>query len=295
MTRREKRRPLESLLFILGHPLGHSLSPAMHNGVIRRLGLPLRYVPIDLPPERGSLAAFLRVVRAANFLGGNVTIPYKEEAADKADDRSEAVAFCGAANLLRVRKGRLLADNTDGPGFLDALSGAGWGKRFRRIVLLGAGGSARGIAYALGRAGAREMTVLNRTPARARAVARDLAACFPGLAVAALPLGPEEMARSFRGVDLIVQCTSLGLTAEWERFPVERVEKSSHFADIVYRREGTPLVRALGKRGVPVLDGLPMLAHQAARSFEAWTGRRVPPERFLSLARRAMTARRIGP
>ena len=92
----------------------------MHNGVIARLGLPLHYVPLDLPP--GHLRRFLRIVRAGNFLGGNVTIPYKEEAAALADTRSEAVEACGAANTLVVREGKLHAENTDGQGFLDALA-----------------------------------------------------------------------------------------------------------------------------------------------------------------------------
>jgi len=131
-----------SLLFVVGHPVSHSLSPAMHNGVIARLGLPLYYFPVDLPP--GRLGPFLQVVREANFLGGNVTIPHKEDAAALADTRSEAVEACGAANTLVARGGRLHAENTDGAGFLDALEGRGWGRRFPRVVLLGAGGAAGG-------------------------------------------------------------------------------------------------------------------------------------------------------
>ncbi|HLO09846.1 MAG TPA: shikimate dehydrogenase, partial [Desulfobacteria bacterium] len=95
----------------------------MHNGVIARLGLPLHYVPVDLPP--GHLRGFLRIVRVGNFLGGNVTIPYKEEAAALADTRSEAVEVCGAANTLVVQGGKLHAENTDGAGFLDALEAEG--------------------------------------------------------------------------------------------------------------------------------------------------------------------------
>lgn len=260
----------------------------MHNGVIRRRGLPLRYVPVDLSP--GRLPDFLRVVREANILGGNVTIPFKEEAAALSDGRSEAVASCGAANVLRVRDGRLHAENTDGPGFLDAVEGAGWGTRFRRVVLLGAGGSARGIAYALGRSDTREMVILNRSRARARAIARALSPGFPRMAIEHGELTPSKMKEKFHGADLIVQCTPLGLRREWANFPVEAVEKSARFADIVYRRGGTALVRGLRKRGVHAIDGLPMLAHQAARSFALWTGLSVPAEEFLSLARRAMAA-----
>ena len=288
MTGRKGAFSLESLLFIVGHPLSHTLSPAMHNGVIRRRRLPLRYVAVDLAP--GRLPEFLRVVREANVLGGNVTIPFKEEAAALADARSEAVASCGAANVLRVRDGRLHAENTDGPGFLDAVEGAGWGRRFRRVVILGAGGSARGIAHALGRSGTREMVILNRTRGRARAMTRVVGPAFPRMTISHGELIRSKMKEEFSGADLIVQCTSLGLHGEWADFPAEAVEKSTRFADIVYRRGGTALVRAMKKRGVAAIDGLPMLAHQAARSFALWTGQSVPAEEFLFRARRALSA-----
>jgi shikimate dehydrogenase len=258
----------------------------MHNGVISRLGLPLRYVGVELAP--GYLRDFFRVVRAGNFLGGNVTIPFKEEAAALADERSEAVEACGAANVMIARGGRLVADNTDGRGFLDALQAAGWGRRFRRVVVLGAGGSARGIAYELCRSGTREISILNRSPRRAAEIARLLSPRFPAASLVAGKLEPVDMAREFMGADLIVQCTSLGLSAEWKNFPITSVEKSSFFADIVYRKGGTQIVRRLKERGVHAIDGLGMLAHQAARSFFLWTGKKVPGEEFLSIARKTI-------
>jgi shikimate dehydrogenase len=258
----------------------------MHNGVISRLGLPLRYVGVELPP--GYLRDFFRVVRAGNFLGGNVTIPFKEEAAALADERSEAVEACGAANVMIARRGRLVADNTDGQGFLDALQAAGWGKRFRRVVILGAGGSARGIVYHLCRNGAREVAILNRNPERAAEIARVLSPRFPWARITAGMLDPIDMTKEFVSANLIVQCTSLGLAGEWENFPVSSIEKNSFFADIVYRQGGTSLVRRLKKRGVPAIDGLGMLAHQAARSFYLWTGKKVPGGEFLSIARKTI-------
>ncbi|GAB4229116.1 MAG: shikimate dehydrogenase [Deltaproteobacteria bacterium] len=275
-----------SLLFVVGHPVSHSLSPAMHNGVIARLGLPLHYVPVDLPP--GHLRGFLRIVRAGNFLGGNVTIPFKEEAARLADTRSEAVRVCGAANTLVVRGGTLHAENTDGEGFLDALEARGWGRRFRKAVLLGAGGAARGIAFSLGRAGAREIVLLNRHPRRARAVSRILSAAFPSVSFSAGDLRAESVREAIPGADLIVQCTSLGLRGEWKDFPIKDVQKSSRFADIVYRAGETDLVCRLRARGIGAIGGLPMLAHQAARSFALWTGRRIPGETFRKLASKAL-------
>lgn len=283
---RRGRGYLESLLFVVGHPLSHSLSPAMHNGVIARLALPLRYIAVDVGP--GAFPDFLRVARSANFLGGNVTIPYKEEAAAAADVCSAAVRFCGAANVIVVRGGRLFAENTDGPGFADALREAGWGRTFRRVVLLGAGGAARGIGYELAAGGTRELVLLNRDAGRAERVAEAFHSQFPGLSIVTGPLRPAEMRRRFAGADLIVQCTPLGLHIEWKSFPLDAVEKSARFADIVYKRGGTRLVKELRRRGVPAIDGLPMLVHQAARSFALWTGFRVAPGEFLRGARRAM-------
>lgn len=279
----------DSLLFIVGHPLSHSLSPSMHNGVISSRNLPLRYEAFDLSP--GELPDFFRVIRGGNFLGGNVTIPYKEEAAAVADGMSEAVRVSGAANVLCVRSGRLFADNTDGRGLLAALAGAGWGRRFPRVILLGAGGSARGIGYELARAGTRELVILNRTPSRAHAVAELLSRKFPRTAVSAGELDPREMARNFSGADLVVQCTSLGLTSKWRSFPVEALKKETRFVDIVYQKGGTSLVRALRRRGVPAMDGLPMLAHQAALSFAAWTEIKVEGEEFLEIALKELARR----
>lgn len=258
----------------------------MHNGVLARLRLPYRYIGVDLAP--GSLPDFFRVVRGGNFAGGNVTIPFKEEAAALADERSEAVDACGAANVIRARRGRLFADNTDGRGLMDAVREAGWGRRFRRVVILGAGGSARGIAYELCRCGSRQIAILNRHPSRAENIARALRPRFPSTSISAGELEPGRMRAEFGGADLVVQCTSLGLSGEWKKFPVDGIEKTTRFVDIVYLKGGTPLVRRLRKKGVPAMDGLEMLAHQAARSFFLWTGRRVPARDFLLGAKKQL-------
>lgn len=274
------------LLFVVGRPVGHSLSPAMHNGVISRLGLPLHYVPVELPA--GRLEAFLRLVREANFLGGNVTIPFKEEAAALSDTRSEAVDACGAANTLVARDGALHAENTDGEGFLDALEGRGWGRRHADVVLLGAGGAARGVAFALGKAGARRIAVLNRNPGRAEEFARALSPRLPSVGFSTGGFDRGTLAEAVGGADLIVQCTPLGLIGEWKDFPHKAVKKTARFADLVYRAGGTSLVRKLRTRGVPSVDGLPMLACQAARSFALWTGKEVSEGIFLAYAKKGL-------
>lgn len=277
---------LDSLLFVVGHPLSHSLSPAMHGAVIRRRKLPLRYVGIDLPPAR--FDDFVRVARESNFLGGNVTIPYKRQAAEIADERSAAVEVCGAANVLTFRDGRIVADNTDGDGFADAVSAQGWGRKFPRVVILGAGGAARGIAFSLLSSGTRHLVLLNRDPARANRMADDLSPRFPGVPIETGSLERVSLLHAFPGADLIVQCTSLGLLGEWDDFPTKAVEKTTRFADIVYVPGGTAVVRSLNRRGVAAMGGLPMLAFQAARSFARWTGIEVPGAEYLAAARRAL-------
>jgi len=257
----------------------------MHNGVISRLGLPLVYIPVELP--KGRLRGFLRIVREANFLGGNVTIPFKEEAAALSDERSEVVEACGAANTLVVRDGRLFAENTDGEGFLDALEMRGWGRRHSNVVLLGAGGAARGIAFALGKAGARRIILLNRSLKRADEVARILSPVLPSTRFSTGGIDPGSLEEAFRDADLIVQCTPRGTAEEWSDFPCKAVKKSTRFADLVYSAKKTSIVRMLCARGVPSMDGLPMLACQAARSFALWTGKHPTGELFLSFANKS--------
>lgn len=263
----------------------------MHNGVIEALRLQrLRFVPLEL--SDAAVAPFLRSLRGAgNILGANVTIPHKERAAAEADDRSEAVAFCGAANTLVVRDGRIRAENTDGAGFLDALAESGLGRRFRKVAMLGAGGAARGVAYALAGAGTRDMVILNRDPLRADAVAASLSPAFAGLSIRTGRLDRASMAKAFADADLIVQGTSLGLTEPWVDFPLESVSTGAVFADLVYGVGGRSLVRQLKKRGVAAIDGLPMLAAQAARSFSLWTGRRPKAGLFLSIALKSLSNR----
>ena len=275
-----------SLLFVVGRPIKHSLSPAIHNGVISRLGLPLAYIPVELP--KGRLRGFLRIVREANFLGGNVTIPFKEEAAALSDVRSEVVEACGAANTLVVREGRLFAENTDGEGFMDALVMRGWGRRHSNVVLLGAGGAAKGITFALGKAGTRRITLLNRSLQRADEAARVLSPHLPSTRFSTGGIDFGSLEEAFRDADLIVQCTPLGLIGEWSDFPCKAVKKNTRFADLVYRDKGTAIVRMLRARGVPSMDGLPMLACQAARSFALWTGKKPTGELFLYFANKSL-------
>jgi shikimate dehydrogenase len=265
-------------LGVLGWPVAHSRSPAMHNAALEALGLApaWRYQHLPVPPEL--FAETVRALPGAGFRGVNVTIPHKEAAlavADAASDRARAI---GAANTLVFGPGgAIAADNTDAPGLIAALPQA---PRGRTALVLGAGGSARAAAWALRDAGAADVGVWNRTPERARALAADL--------------GVRAVDRAF-AADLLVNCTTVGLTgppdAALKDLPVaaDALSEYTCVVDLVYRDGGTPLLAAAARQGCVVVDGLEVLVRQGALSLEAFAGRPAP----LAVMRRAAGARAV--
>jgi shikimate dehydrogenase len=239
---------------LLGWPVAHSRSPAMHQAAYAALGLEgWRYQRLPVPPEL--FAETVRALGPAGFAGANVTLPHKEAALAAADEATPAARAIGAANTLTFTGGAVRADNTDAPGLIAALPEP---PRGRRALVLGAGGSARAAVHALREAGA-DVEVHNRTPERARALAEQL-----GARVAERP-GPG---------DLLVNCTSVGLDD-----PAALPADPGGFGlvvDLVYRDGGTALVRRAAELGIPAVDGLEVLVRQGALSLERWTGRPAP-------------------
>jgi shikimate dehydrogenase len=253
-------------LGVCGWPVGHSLSPQMHAAALRATQLgDWRYLRLPLPPEL--FAETVRALPAAGFAGINVTIPHKEAALALADDASDAARAIGAANTLSFEDGRIRADNTDAPGFLDALP-VGYDVTDRTALVLGAGGSARAVVWALRRSGAADVAIWNRTPERARTLARELGGRAVGAAVPA---------------DIVVNCTSVGLRdpgATFKTLPLDAdsLGAGSLVVDLVYRAGGTRFLEAASARGACVVDGLEILVAQGAASFTRWTGMAAPRE-----------------
>ncbi|QEC49396.1 shikimate dehydrogenase [Baekduia soli] len=250
-------------LGVLGWPVSHSRSPAMHNAALAELGLrDWHYQRLPVPPE--IFAETVRALPGSGFVGANVTIPHKEAALALADEATDAARAIGAANTLTFAGGTIHAANTDAPGLLAALADQGAHPAGKVALVLGAGGSARGVAWALREAGAARVAVLNRTPERARRLAADL-----GVDVVETPIA----------ADLLVNCTSVGLSGgEFKALPVgaDALSEYATVADLVYRAGGTGLVAEARRRGCTVVDGLEVLVRQGALSLEAWTGRRAP-------------------
>jgi shikimate dehydrogenase len=261
---------------VLGWPVRHSRSPAMHEAGYAALGLDdWRYQLLPVPPEL--FAETVRGLPGAGFAGANVTIPHKEAALALADDATDAARAIGAANTLTfLPGGRIHADNTDAPGLLDALPLDPAG---RTAVVLGAGGSARAVVWALVRAGA-DVLVWNRTSERAE----RLCAQIGGRAVQAPPAA----------ADLLVNTTSVGLHGEdpFKALPlaVDGLDGYPCLVELVYGIGPTALVSAAHAAGATVVDGLEILVRQGARSFERWTGRAAPLDVLRAAARGEPTA-----
>jgi shikimate dehydrogenase len=258
-----------SEVFLFGSPVAHSLSPAMHNAAFKALGMPHRYSALDVEPDR--LVNVVTTLRHGDALGANVTIPHKEAAVRLMDELSEEVRAIGALNTIVRRGPRLAGANTDVAGFESALRVDGRDLLAGAVVLmLGAGGAARACTYALLRRGS-EVLVANRSSDRAETLVRTVA--LAGRRPRAVPW---PMARTPLGVDGVVNTTPLGLHGE---DPLKGIPLPHVVVDIVPTAEETPLVkRARAAENVAVVDGLSMLLHQAAGSFELWTGVTAPLE-----------------
>lgn len=264
------------ILGILGYPVEHSLSPTLHNAGFRALGLGWVYVPWAVPPNR--LEAVVRgLAGAENFMGGNVTVPHKEAVVPFLDTLSPEAERLGAVNTIVRRNAKLEGHNTDGAGFLAALREQGFDPAGSRIVLIGAGGAAKAVAFALAGVGAQAISIVNRTPARAEELARGMARVFPGVRTMAYPLLTFTRVSFSTGGDLIVNCTSAGLRAE-DHPPLDgEIFRDFAFAyDLIYNPPETRFLRTARAAGCRAANGTGMLLHQGTLAFELWTGRKAP-------------------
>lgn len=272
---------------IIGHPVAHSLSPVFQEAAFRAHGLDARYEQWDTPNEQ--LAERVGSLRGPDFLGANVTIPHKEAVFPFLDELGGQSARAGAVNTIVNRDGRLFGFNTDGPGFVAALRNeAHFDPAGHRVLLLGAGGAARGIAFALAESRTETVGIWNRTADRARRLARDVEAA--GGEVQAVP-----GAADIRRWDCVVNCTSVGMhgTGTEAKSPCDPATAApgTLFVDIVYAPEDTTFLRQAAASGHKTLGGLPMLIYQGALAFELWTGIPAPVDVMFDAARAALKDR----
>ncbi|MFP6735389.1 MAG: shikimate dehydrogenase [Rhodospirillales bacterium] len=262
-----------TLAGVMGWPIAHSLSPRIHNYWLREMGIDGAYVPLAVAPE--NLADALHAMPKLGFAGVNITIPHKEAALaalnhgdNHVDDLARRI---GAVNTVTVGSdGRLTGTNTDGFGFMENLRDHAPDLELDsgRVVVLGAGGAARGVIAGLIDAGARDICILNRTQARADVLAADL-----GQEAAIRVTGWESRTEVLAGAVLLVNTTSLGMTGAGALdLSLDALPAAAAVADVVYTPLETPLLAAARGRGNVAVDGLGMLLHQARPGFAAWFG-----------------------
>ena len=259
------RLPMDRYV-VIGNPVAHSLSPAIHARFAAQTGDKMRYETLLVP--RGEFADFARRFFDEGGLGANVTLPFKEDAFGFADARSERSQIAGAANFLMRKDARVFADNTDGAGLVADLAG-NLGVRLRgaTILLVGAGGAARGVlAPLLGQAPAR-LVIANRTPERARELAQHFLSRGP-VEAAALDRIPDD------GFDLIVNATSTSVRGEPLLLPDRLFAEGTFAYDMAYGPAAKAFLARSRERGMQASDGLGMLVEQAAESYLLWRGRR---------------------
>ncbi len=251
---------------VIGDPVRHSLSPALHNAAFAAAGLDWVYVA--LPVGAGNAAAAVEAMRTLGFGGLSVTMPHKDAVAEAADECSDAVAALGAANcLVSLGGGRVRAENTDGAGFLAGLrDDAGLSVKGKRVAVLGAGGAARAVVHACADAGATSVSIINRSA--------DRAAIAAGLAGA---VGAVATTVDISAADLVVNATSVGMGDD-RSLPCDPalLHTGQIVVDLIYNPLETAWLAAARTAGIEAHNGLSMLIHQAAIAFTLWTGSDAP-------------------
>jgi len=255
---------------VIGHPVVQARSPVLHRYWLKEFGIDGDYTREDVPPEK--IGAFLAGLGARGYVGANITVPHKAAAFLALDHAEPVAAALKVANTVWLEGGRLHGTNTDVHGFLANLDEAipDWNIQAEQSVVLGAGGGARAVVYGLLSRGVNRVVVINRTPARAEALAAE----FNGRVTAA---GFDDLPVWLKDADLLVNTTSLGMAGQPPlEIDLDHMNATAAACDIVYVPLETPLLAAARARGLRTVDGLGMLLHQAVPAFEKFFG--VKPE-----------------
>jgi shikimate dehydrogenase len=269
-------------LGVLGYPVGHSISPAIQQAALDALGIDMRYERWEVAPS--DLASWVDTLRAPDVVGANVTVPHKQAIIPYLDDLAPIARDIGAVNTIVKVENRLVGENTDAAGFTHALREAGYAPVEGSVVMLGAGGAARAVGYALLGLGIEALTIANRSVGRACTLAADLTEyAGPTARVEAFGLDALELDAWLAGCELLVNTTSVGMRPGERLLRPDQVPSRALVVDIVYNPPRTQLLADAAARGARTLNGLPMLVHQAALAFELWTGR-VPSLRTMFAA-----------
>lgn len=274
-------------LAVIGWPVKHSISPTIQRAALQKLGIDASYDREEVSPE--DLPSFVAALRSGAWLGINVTIPHKETIIPLLDRLSPGAAAIGAVNTVVVDEGRLSGHNTDAAGFIESLRGQGsHSPAGERVALLGAGGAARAVLWSLVEGGAGRVTLFNRHRERAESLAAAARSWRGETELFVEPWTEDALARTVPECSLVVNATSVGLSAGDTPIAGGLVERHALVVDLIYNPRPTRLLREARARGARTLDGLPMLVYQGAAAFELWTGKAAPVQEMLAAAETAL-------
>lgn len=258
------------IIGIIGWPVTHSLSPVMHNAAFDYLGLDFCYVPFAV--KEGNLEGALKGILALNVAGLNVTIPHKEVVLPYLSEISEEAKMIGAVNTIKMIGERLIGYNTDGIGFTASLKEAGRTVKDRYLLILGAGGAAKAVAFQSVSEGAMELVIANRTVSKAIVLKEQINRHFPSVKIGVTGIGYNELKGIINRVDIVVNTTSIGMKmSDPSPVPRELLHEGLFICDLIYNPPTTALLRYAEESGCHWINGLSMLLHQGGASFKLWT------------------------
>ena len=260
---------------VIGNPIEHSRSPELHHAFAEKTGVDLQYSKLLAPLDGFEQA--VQTFFTENGVGMNVTVPFKEQAFALCDALSERAKIAKAVNTLYMQDGKLIGDNTDGQGLVDALKANGLDLNQASILIIGAGGATRGVIYPLAQAGVAKITIANRTLARAEQLINDIQAHVPTCQLSALSLDQLQSEANAQ-FDIVVNATSASLSGDALQLPVG--VKFNFAYEMAYGKASTFIDQAIA-RGVPYADGYSMLVGQAIEAFAIWNGVRPELKDFL--------------
>ncbi|MFW6278631.1 MAG: shikimate dehydrogenase [Bacillota bacterium] len=262
------------VLGLIGYPLGHSISPLIHNYALEYFDLNFVYLAFDLAPEK--LKAGINGFRALNVKGVNVTIPHKREVLSLLDEVDDIAQKIGAVNTIVNQQGQLKGYNTDVTGFRRMIEDdGGFSIPNKSALIIGAGGASRAVGTALCEGGIKEIYLVNRTLKKAEKLASFWQDNYPQVSVKAGELNKDFYVPLLGEIDLVVDTTPVGMEPNIEQPPVIATEKfhpGMLVVDLVYNPAQTTILKAAKKQGAETINGLPMLLYQAAEAFKMWTG-----------------------
>ena len=271
-------------LYVIGDPVDHSLSPVMHNAALKTLGLDNEFTYDQMKVRKEELKEFIRKVRTGEIIGASVTMPYKEIIIPLLDELTTEADLIGAVNTIYIKDSRVIGHNTDGIGCIKTLEEAGVSINEKKVIILGAGGAAKAIAYTLALKGVKKLAIINRTKKKAETLAKTIEQKTNTIVYT----GNFDLLETvLKDADIIINATSVGMRKISENQTLvteDLIHSDMVVMDVVYDPRVTQLLKEAKKAGAKTVDGSSMLVYQGAEQFKIFTGRKAP----IKIMRRAL-------